>query len=480
MKKLFLKSLIPLVTPTMIALAIYIAFRPTSVESAGVNYGGGRIVYGGGGGGLTYNDLVIMTNIALFFASSPTGGVSLTAFAQTQFDTNGNQVVIRNGAVVTNLIVLGPDGGAFLTLSNGTFSPIMFFGSGDNDGFVATLFTIGDSLGGNSYTFANEVSTNEFRWLNAAQERILVLNQNRTIGVPLTSNTLVSVAPGGILATTIIGANLSYDAATRTLTGTGGGLWYGQNSATNVIITNSTSSSAASLTISNSTGDQLNSISFYHGSAAPATSLSFDTLVSSNTYRIFPGPLTSFPPFFTMDRMNRNLMLGYGGTASLNSISNVGDVYNVSNTYLLGPVTAGNGIQSTGRFGVANSNAVMVTNLYGVVEWNTSSSLHADANLAHRYVMTNRLTTVTSIVLTNMSPGQELTFVIPGEVGSDNTLTFVAPLGQLFVNFDAYGTAVATTWSLNVSNNNMAEISIIGDRFNGTNILKAISRQGTF
>jgi hypothetical protein len=197
-----------------------------------------------------------------------------------------------------------------------------------------------------------------------------------------------------------------------------------------------------------------------------------------------------------MDRMNRNLMLGYGGTASLNSISNVGDVYNVSNTYLLGPVTAGNGIQSTGsiggsitltatnnngvRFGVANSNAVMVTNLYGVVEWNTSSSLHADANLAHRYVMTNRLTTVTSIVLTNMSPGQELTFVIPGEVGSDNTLTFVAPLGQLFVNFDAYGTAVATTWSLNVSNNNMAEISIIGDRFNGTNILKAISRQGTF
>jgi hypothetical protein len=97
-----------------------------------------------------------------------------------------------------------------LSLSDNLHLPIGYFG-------------LGTSADGRMYYNATDdsfVFTNAFR-----QTRLLLsdyLDINAPIKTILASNTFLVSAPGGIITTGIIGSGLSYNAATRTLSSTGG------------------------------------------------------------------------------------------------------------------------------------------------------------------------------------------------------------------------------------------------------------------
>lgn len=131
---------------------------------------------------------------------------------------------------------------------------------------------------------------------------------------------------------------------------------------------------------------------------------------------------------------------------------------------------------------VANSNAIPITNIVGLVERGSATPIAFDCNLAHQYTITNRITAATTLVFTNTSRGQEYTVTIPGEAsgGTSRVITLVPTLGDLVANLDVFGTALAANMTFTLTNGNAAEVNGRVERFNGTNIVKFVTRQYAF
>lgn len=127
----------------------------------------------------------------------------------------------------------------------------------------------------------------------------------------------------------------------------------------------------------------------------------------------------------------------------------------------------------------AHQMSVNVTNVWGLLHKSSASVIEHNANQFHRLTVTNRLTAATSLILTNTSDGQLLSGVIPGEVsgGTSRTLAFIPNTGQLVACLDDFGTALATSYTITVTNGNAVAYSDEILRVNGTNIHHIVTRQ---
>lgn len=126
---------------------------------------------------------------------------------------------------------------------------------------------------------------------------------------------------------------------------------------------------------------------------------------------------------------------------------------------------------------------VNVTNLVGIVETNYAAVMVINANEINEYSVTNRASAAnTSLILSNTAPGQTITAHLIGEIagGTSRTVTMIANLGQLVANMDTYGSALATSMTVTLTNGNALEISDRIMKQNGTNIHKIVTRQYAF
>lgn len=130
----------------------------------------------------------------------------------------------------------------------------------------------------------------------------------------------------------------------------------------------------------------------------------------------------------------------------------------------------------------ANSNAVPVTNITGVVEMATATPIFWNANFANSFSISNRVTAATTIVITNTSQEQEIMGRVIGEAsgGSARVITVVANLGTLVANLDTYGTALATSAAFTLTNGNAVTFYWTIGKRNGTNVAEFVSRQYAF
>lgn len=138
----------------------------------------------------------------------------------------------------------------------------------------------------------------------------------------------------------------------------------------------------------------------------------------------------------------------------------------------------------------ANSNAVPVTNIVGLVELAAGTPTFLNANLSHQYVQTNRVTAATTFVWTNTAVGQEFSLVVPGEIagGTSRVITLAAGTGSaasLVANLDVFGTALAFTMTFTLTNGNAAEINGKVARVHiagaaPTNVVSFVTRQYAF
>lgn len=138
----------------------------------------------------------------------------------------------------------------------------------------------------------------------------------------------------------------------------------------------------------------------------------------------------------------------------------------------------------------ANSNAVPVTNIVGLVELAAGTPTFLNANQSHQYVQTNRVTAATTFVWTNTAVGQEFSLVVPGEIagGTSRVITLAAGTGgaaSLVANLDVFGTALAFTMTFTLTNGNAAEINGKVARVHiagaaPTNVVSFVSRQYAF
>ncbi len=172
---------------------------------------------------------------------------------------------------------------------------------------------------------ATQFSTNGGKVVIPAGAKVtnIVLNN-------LSSNTIMVLGPGGILTTGIVGANLSYDAATRTLSstasGSGGGLTNANsiltplvNSATNAT---KTVSSDGSLTIT----DQTTNVLFGIGSTITTNEFTTNTFITSASGGVdnaagFGAPITNGFGFILSPSSVKVTQLGvYMATLSANVV----------------------------------------------------------------------------------------------------------------------------------------------------------------
>ena len=128
---------------------------------------------------------------------------------------------------------------------------------------------------------------------------------------------------------------------------------------------------------------------------------------------------------------------------------------------------------------VANSNAIPITNIVGLTRISNSTPQALNCNFAHRFVQTNRVTAATTFVFTNTAEGQEYSLIVPGEAsgGTSRVITLIPTLGNLVANLDVFGTALATSMTLTLTNGNAVEISGKVNNFLGTNIVSFVTRQ---
>lgn len=190
---------------------------------------------------------------------------------------------------------------------------------------------------------------------------------------------------------------------------------------------------------------------------------------STNTYRFhFDG--TNF-----WTESGQILTTGLGDT----------NVYNV-NPVLHNPTNVGSVIllPSSGSVTVikAAASSAAVTNLTGIIHKSSASTVELDANASARFSVTNRITGNTTLVFTNTSDGQEISVTVLGEAsgGSARTLTLIPQSGHLVGDLDTFGTALATSSTLTLTNGNAVEISWKISRLNGTNVAAKVSRQFAF
>jgi hypothetical protein len=173
-----------------------------------------------------------------------------------------------------------------------------------------------------------------------------------------------------------------------------------------------------------------------------------------------------------------NLQVGTSGTGNF-VLATAPTILNASFTNQVA-MLATNGNHAYTK--VVGSNAVLVTNIVGKVNLAAAAVLFCDMNVAQRYVVTNRLSAATTVVVTNGADGQEFSLIVLGEAsgGTDRVLTIVPHLGQLVADLDTFGTALAASTAQTVTNANMLELSGAINRVNGTNIFGKISRQARF
>lgn len=131
------------------------------------------------------------------------------------------------------------------------------------------------------------------------------------------------------------------------------------------------------------------------------------------------------------------------------------------------------------RFQAAPSNSVPVTNMVGLIHRANASVIVLDANQASIWTVTNRIAQATTLVVTNLAQGQEISCVLRGEVagGTSRVLTIVPQLGFLVMDLDAFGAALAVNKAITLTNGNGVEINLKASWIEGTNFAGVVTRQ---
>lgn len=172
-------------------------------------------------------------------------------------------------------------------------------------------------------------------------------------------------------------------------------------------------------------------------------------------------------PYFT-SVPNRGQMLTYSGVAWTND--------NTVASLRLSP----NGVDVVLK--PANSNSLNVTNIFGVLEKAAASVVELNCNDANRFRITNRVGAATSLIVTNGAPEQEISITVLGEAsgGASHVVTIIPQLGHLVANLDAFGSALATSFSFTLTNGNAVEINALQQKLNGSNVVAVVTRQYAF
>lgn len=135
------------------------------------------------------------------------------------------------------------------------------------------------------------------------------------------------------------------------------------------------------------------------------------------------------------------------------------------------------------HLGAASTNNVRQTNWIGTILVLAGATIEADFNLFSEIIQTNRMAGNEQIDLNNASAGyRRMRGAVPGEAagGTDRTLTFSAPSGQLIIDLDDFSAVPALTKVITVTNGNVVvwddEIQLL----NGTNCHAIVTRQAKF
>lgn len=160
------------------------------------------------------------------------------------------------------------------------------------------------------------------------------------------------------------------------------------------------------------------------------------------------------------------------------SITNLASVQTVATTpgelQLLGTNSIGT------VFKGASSNSVWSTNLVGILHKAYASVVALDCNDGNRFRFTNRAASANcTLVITNLAQGQEISISMLGEAvaGVARTVTIVPQLGFLVADLDTFGTALATSKTVTLTNGNGIEISLAAKWEIGTNFADVVTRQ---
>lgn len=177
----------------------------------------------------------------------------------------------------------------------------------------------------------------------------------------------------------------------------------------------------------------------------------------------------------------------YGDSNKTNGsyISNGGEVFSnaVGSVTLFGGTVGMAGTGQTALSKVAPTNSVAVTNISGVVHMATAATVVWDCNQSHNWTHTNRIGAAMTLVITNSASGQNISGFLLGEVagGTSRVVTIVPDTPNLIANEDTYGTALATSYAVTLTNGNFIEISdSVRKVFGATNIHFIVTRQGSF
>lgn len=129
----------------------------------------------------------------------------------------------------------------------------------------------------------------------------------------------------------------------------------------------------------------------------------------------------------------------------------------------------------------AISNSVATTNIFGVLHKAAATPLFLDANHGRNFTITNRYGAASTIVLTNMWDGDEVTIVAIGEVsgGAARVITIIGHGGgsAAIADLDNFGTAIAASKAFTLTNGNAVEISARTTRMLESNVTAIVTRQ---
>lgn len=153
-----------------------------------------------------------------------------------------------------------------------------------------------------------------------------------------------------------------------------------------------------------------------------------------------------------------------------------------------GSVTAGIDVYATNltqkhRIQGAHQMSVLVTNIVGLLHKAFASVIEYDASQIHNVIVTNRVTGVSSIIMTNLAEGQLLSLDVFGEAsgGSSRVITLIPNTGYLALDGNNPGTGPALNLAFTLTNGNKAEISgKVRKVFGATNIIEYLVNQSKF
>jgi hypothetical protein len=127
----------------------------------------------------------------------------------------------------------------------------------------------------------------------------------------------------------------------------------------------------------------------------------------------------------------------------------------------------------------ANSNSFWSTNIVGWLDKASASVIILDCNDGNKFQITNQLGQATSLIVTNLARGQEIS--ISGDAdGTSRVVTIIPQLGYLVRDYDAFGVAAATSKAITVTNGNTFEISILAKKAFTTNFADVVTRQAKY